>query len=215
MSKLIYIMGKSSSGKDTIYSKIKERVTTNSYVPYTTRPMRQNEQEGREYFFINKERFNELEKENKVMESRTYKVINKQGEKDLWTYATIDDEQWKKRGDFLSIGTLESYVCILQYLKEHPEKDIQILPVYIQISEEERRRRATLREQQQVTPNYEEMERRLAADNKDFSEEKLKEAGITSAQTFENYDLEKCVGQIIEYAGMNLIQKELDDDGRD
>ena len=29
MSNLIYIMGKSSAGKDTIYQKVKERIDTN------------------------------------------------------------------------------------------------------------------------------------------------------------------------------------------
>ena len=32
-----------------------------------------------------------------------------------------------------------------------------------------------------------------------ISEEKLKEAGISEFETFENYDLEKCVNKIIEY----------------
>jgi len=43
------------------------------------------------------------------------------------------------------------------------------------------------------------MERRLKADNVDFSEEKLREAGIGAKQTFENYDLDKCVESIIKY----------------
>lgn len=199
MSNLIYIMGKSSAGKDTIYQKVKERINTNLYIPYTTRPMREGEVQGREYNFITREEFNELEKEQKVMENRNYNVINKNGEKDIWTYATIADKQWDKDGDFLSIGTLESYTSILKYLKNHPEKELKMLPVYISISEEERRKRATARENQQAKPNFEEMERRLKADNIDFSEEKLREAGISKFETFENYDLEKCVSEIIGY----------------
>ena len=199
MSNLIYIMGKSSAGKDTIYQKVKERIDTNLYIPYTTRPMREGEAQGREYNFITREEFNKLENEQKVMENRNYNVINKNGEKDIWTYATIADDQWKQDGDFLSIGTLESYTSILRYLKNHPEKELKMVPVYIYISEEERRKRATARENQQAKPNFEEMERRLKADNIDFSEEKLKEAGISKFETFENYNLEKCVNEIIEY----------------
>ena len=74
-----------------------------------------------------------------------------------------------------------------------------MVPVYICISEEERRKRAVAREMQQAKQNFEEMERRLEADNRDFSEEKLKEAGISEFETFENYDLKKCVNKIIEY----------------
>ena len=199
MSNLIYIMGKSSAGKDTIYQKVKERIETNLYIPYTTRPMREGEIQGREYNFITREEFNKLANEQKVMENRNYNVINKNGKTDIWTYATIADNQWKKDGDFLSIGTLESYINILEYLKKHPEKNLKMVPVYICINEAERRKRATERENKQEKPNFEEMERRLKADNIDFSEEKLKEAGISKFETFENYDLEKCVNEIIEY----------------
>lgn len=203
MANLVYIMGKSSAGKDTVYQRIKDKIDTNQYVPYTTRPKRDGEQEGREYNFLNREQFEELQKQEKVMEYRNYNVINAKGEKDIWTYATIADNQWEKQGDFLSIGTLESYVSIMKYLEEHPEKNLNILPVYIFIDENERARRARKREESQAKPNYEEMKRRLDADNIDFSEEKLKEAGITKKETFENYDLDECIQNIIKY-----VQKE-------
>lgn len=203
MANLVYIMGKSSAGKDTVYQRIKDEIDTNQYVPYTTRPKRDGEQEGREYNFLNREQFEELQKQEKVMEYRNYNVINAKGEKDIWTYATIADSQWEKQGDFLSIGTLESYVSIMKYLEEHPEKNLNILPVYIFVDENEREKRARKREESQAKPNYEEMIRRLKADNIDFSEEKLKEAGIGKKQTFENYDLDKCIQNIIRY-----VQKE-------
>lgn len=199
MSNLIYIMGKSSSGKDTIYQKLVERMDTNSYVLYTTRPMRDGEKEGREYNFITREEYKKLEKSGKVIEARHYNVVNAEGNKDVWTYATIDDKQWEKAGDFLTIGTLESYNSIKKYLRNHPERHLSLLPVYIRIDEEERRIRSTKRENEKARPNFEEMERRLKADNIDFSQEKLEEAGITLAQTFENDNLEDCVNKIEKY----------------
>lgn len=215
MSNLIYIMGKSSAGKDTIYQKVKEKIDTNLYIPYTTRPMREGETQGREYNFITREEFNILEKEQKVMENRNYNVINKNGERDIWTYATIADKQWEKEGDFLSIGTLESYTSILKYLRSHPEKSLRMVPVYIQISEEERKRRAIAREKTQIKPNFEEMERRLRADNIDFSSEKLRDAGISQFETFENYDLEKCVNKIVDYIGKRRqVAKKIEDKER-
>lgn len=204
MSNFIYIMGKSSTGKDTIYKRLKDKIDTNVYVPYTTRPMREGEQEGREYYFLNREQFEELQHQDKVMEARNYNVINAQGEKDIWTYATIADSQWDKEGDFLSIGTLESYTSIIRYLEEHPEKDLNMIPVYISIDEQERENRARKREEQQIKPNYEEMKRRFEADNRDFSKEKLEKAGIGESETFENYDLEKCVEQIVTYINENV-----------
>ena len=199
MANLVYIMGKSSAGKDTVYQRLKDEIDTNQYVPYTTRPKRDGEQDGREYNFLNREQFEELKQNQKVMEYRNYNVINAKGEKDIWTYATIADSQWEKQGDFLSIGTLESYTNIVKYLKEHPERDLKLLPVYISIDENERERRARKREETQEKPNYVEMERRLKADNIDFSEEKLRQAGIGEKQTFENYDLDECIKNIIGY----------------
>lgn len=204
MSNFIYIMGKSSTGKDTIYKRLKDKIDANVYVPYTTRPMREGEQEGREYYFLDRQQFEELQQQDKVMECRNYNVINAQGEKDIWTYATIADDQWDKEGDFLSIGTLESYTSIIEYLKEHPEKKLNMIPVYIAIDEKERENRARKREEQQIKPNYEEMKRRFQADNIDFSKEKLEKAEIGESETFENYDLEKCVEQIVTYINENV-----------
>ena len=146
MSNLIYIMGKSASGKDTIYKELKERMDLNTYVLYTTRPMREGEQEGREYNFITRDHYKQLEEEGKVIEARHYNVVNAQGEKDVWTYATIDDKQWEKNGDFLTIGTLESYNSIKNYLENHPDKKLKLLPVYIFVDEFTRRSRAVNRE---------------------------------------------------------------------
>lgn len=207
MSNFIYIMGKSSAGKDTIYSNLKDKIQTNLYVPYTTRPKREGEENGIQYFFKTKEEIEQLSKSGKIMESRNYNVINAQGQKDVWTYATVYDEQFNKQGDYMSIGTLESYTSILKYLKENPEKNINMIPVYISIDEEERKRRATERENKQAKPNYEEMNRRLQADNIDFSDEKLKEANIGKKQTFENYDLDLCVENIVKYVEKEIEKK--------
>ena len=46
----------------------------------------------------------------------------------------------------------------------------------------------------QITPKLEEMERRLVADAKDFSDENIKAVNIT--KRFENYDFEKCFEEV-------------------
>ena len=199
MKNLFYIMGKSSTGKDTIYQEKKNKIEINSYIRYTTRPKRANEKNGREYFFISNKQLEAFEKSNKIMESRSYNVINNNGKADIWTYATIADEQLEKRGDFLTIGTLASYNTLRKYIQEHPETDIKIIPIYINVSEDEIRKRAIKREEKQEKPNYEEMERRLNADNIDFSTSKLKQARISNKETFYNYNLNKCVNKIIKY----------------
>ena len=192
MANIYYIMGKSATGKDTIYKRIKEQIDINEYVLYTTRPMREGEQEGVEYHYVTIDKMEELKKEGKVIESRTYQTVH-----GPWTYATIADEQLKQEGDILTVGTLESYTKIKEYLKD--KEDTNVLPIYISIDEQERRKRAISREQKQKEPKYAEMERRLKADNIDFSEENLRLAGITQRETFYNYDLNSCVNKIVDY----------------
>ena len=203
MSNLIYLMGKSATGKDTIYKKIKEKIEVNSYVPYTTRPKRSEEVQAREYNFITKEEFFKLRQQGKVMEYRSYNVINSEGNKDVWIYATVLDKQWNKNGNFLTIGTLESYRSILQYLKLNKNIHLNIIPIYISIDENERRKRALARESKETKENLNEIERRFKADNIDFSEVNLLKAGITKAQTFENYDLDACIDHILKYLKIN------------
>lgn len=79
-------MGKSSSGKDTIYKKIREKLPQLKRItPYTTRPIREGETDGVEYFFVDEERLNELKEKERVIEVRSYNT--KCG---IWTYFTAD-----------------------------------------------------------------------------------------------------------------------------
>ena len=192
MTKIYYIMGKSAVGKDTIYKRIREKIDIKNYTLYTTRPIRVGEKEGVDYFFVTDKEIEKFEKEGMIIESRTYNTV--QGP---WTYATILDEQLKKQGNILTIGTLESYAKIKKYFEK--DKEIQVIPIYITVNNEELKRRAVTREKKQQKPNFEEVERRIKADNIDFSKEKLEQCGITKKETFENYDLETCVDEIIKY----------------
>ena len=55
MGRILIIMGKTSSGKDTVFRRVMEGVTSplKTVVTYTTRPMRPGETDGEEYFFVN------------------------------------------------------------------------------------------------------------------------------------------------------------------
>ena len=165
MGYIYFVMGKSSSGKDTIYRKLMEdeEISFRTLVGYTTRPMRQGEENGKEYFFVSEDEMHRLADEGKVIESRCYHTVY--GD---WYYFTADDGQVNlESGDYLLIGTLESYVKVREYYGE----DI-VKPIYIEVEDGERLIRAINREKQQDTPKYEEMCRRFLADCKDFAEEK-------------------------------------------
>lgn len=189
MGRIFCLMGKSSSGKDTIYKMLRERYPKLcAVVPYTTRPIRENESDGVEYFFVDNRTFHELEAQGRVIESRSYDT--KCG---VWTYFTADDGQIDLKGhDYLMIGTLVSFEALKTYFGEE-----NVVPVYVEIDDGIRLGRALEREQRQKEPKYAEMCRRFLADSEDFSEEKLREAGIR--RRFENEDLERCVEEIGAY----------------
>lgn len=190
MGKLFYIMGKSASGKDTLYQLLLQDHTLSLHhvVPYTTRPIREGEQEGEAYHFVDKAGLDRMEEQGKVIEVRCYHTCH--GD---WYYFTADDGQIDlERGNYLMIGTLESYEKTRAYLGEE-----QVVPIYIEIEDGERLQRALNRERIQKEPKYQEMCRRFLADSEDFSENRLKSLAIS--KRFCNDDMERCLDEIRTY----------------
>lgn len=186
MSKIFYFMGKSASGKDTIFKEIKERMPElKTIVLYTTRPIREGEQEGVEYHFVDEKKLGQFEEEGKVIELRAYHTVH-----GVWKYFTVDDGQFDGNENFIAIGTLESYEKMVAYMGEDT-----LVPIYIQVDDGERLLRAVKREKEQKEPKYEELCRRFLADAQDFSEENLKRMGIT--HHYFNDNMENCVQEIM------------------
>ena len=189
MGKIFCLMGKSSTGKDTIFEVLKTDKALNlkPIVPYTTRPRRSNELEGESYHFIDKNKLDEYGSQGKVIEQRCYQTVE-----GPWYYATIDDGQIDLgKNNYLIIVTLEAYANLVKYFnREH------VIPLYIEIEDGLRLERALSRERSQSNPKYEELCRRFLADNKDFSEELLCANKIT--KRYENIELEKCINDIKE-----------------
>lgn len=188
MAKLYVIMGKSSTGKDTVYRKIVEKTDVTTITMYTTRPMRVGETDGREYYFIDEDDLAEFDRDGRIIELRAYNTVH-----GIWKYLTVDDGQINLETDnrYLIIATLEAYEKYLAYYG----KDI-VVPIYIEVDDRTRIHRALQREDAEEHPKYKEMCRRFIADEEDFSEEKLQMAGIDIR--YSNYDLDNCVDTIIK-----------------
>lgn len=184
-------MGKSASGKDTIYKLLLQNPTLHlkPVILYTTRPIRDGETNGIEYYFTNIKQLEILRTQNKVIEERAYQTVM-----GVWHYFTVNDTQFSSPSPLLMIGTLESYQNTRKYFGEE-----RVIPIYIEVEDGIRLERALLRERIQALPNYEEMCRRFLADQKDFSAEQLKSSGITCH--YQNTDLDVCIKQI-----SNMIQ---------
>ena len=190
MGKIYCICGKSSSGKDTVYKRLlaDESLKLNQLVTYTTRPIREGEVNGREYFFIDEAQAIKLHEEGKIVESRAYNTVF-----GIWKYMTVDDGDIElDHKSYIVIGTLESYVQIRNYFG----KD-KVVPVMIDVDDGERLERALKRERLQPNPKYDEMCRRFLADSADFSEDKVRSAGIE--KVFVNDVLEDCINSVREY----------------
>lgn len=191
MGRIFYIMGKSSSGKDTIYKEIVSRpeLKLKELVMYTTRPIREKETDGVEYHFVNDERAKELQQQGKVIEMRSYDT-----EHGIWKYFTVDDEHTDlEQFDYIAIGTLESYIKVKEYYGEE-----KVVPIYIEVEDGNRLERALKRERKPQNRKYAEMCRRFLADNADFSEENLEKAGITRRFANDN-DREECMREVADF----------------
>ena len=190
MGKIYCVMGKSSSGKDSIYHEIMEKgaLGLKPIIPYTTRPIRDGEQDGREYHFCTEDTVQRLQDAGRIMELRAYNTVY-----GVWKYFTVDDEQINlNKYNYLYIVTLEGYTKIQEYFGAD-----RVVPIYIEVEDGERLMRAIAREQKQDVPKYEEMCRRFLADSADFCDEKLLEAGVV--RRFQNNDFVQTVREVTAY----------------
>lgn len=190
MGKIYCVMGKSSSGKDSIYHEIMEKgaLGLKPIIPYTTRPIRDGEQDGREYHFCTEDTVQRLQDAGRIMELRAYNTVY-----GVWKYFTVDDERIDlSKNNYLYIVTLEGYTKIREYFGAD-----RVVPIYIEVEDGERLMRAIAREQKQDVPKYEEMCRRFLADSADFCDEKLLEAGVV--RRFRNNDFVQTVQEVTAY----------------
>ncbi len=189
MAKIFIIMGKSATGKDTIYKRLLEQKEINlkRVVMYTTRPIRNGETDGVEYHFVNVETLNELKKQNKIIEHRFYNTT--QG---IWHYFTVNDGQIDlENNDYLMIGTLETYTQIREYFGSD-----KVVPIYLEVDDETRLLRSIQREKNQIAPKFAEVCRRYLADEEDFSESNLEKCGIK--KRYKNIDIDQCLEAILQ-----------------
>jgi guanylate kinase len=182
-------MGKSSSGKDSVYRRLMEKQQLNltRLVTGTTRPIREGEKNGVEYFFYTQEQFQELVRSGRIVECRSYDTVH-----GIWNYFTVATKLDVANKDYLIINTLEAYVKLREYFGTEV-----LVPIYLEVDDGLRLQRALDRERAQAKPRYRELCRRFLADEEDFSPEKLAQEQIQPI--FQNRVLETTVDQVAEY----------------
>ena len=131
------LVGKSAAGKDTIFQEMLKR-GVKPLISCTTRPMRPGEQEGKEYFFKTKEDFLSLVENGSIFEYRSYDTLVNNVPA-TWYYGSVKQE----------LDPAEGYVAVLElagamaYVKAYGPEACRV--IYLDVSDEERKRRAMLR----------------------------------------------------------------------
>ena len=146
--KILALYGKGGSGKDTIQKWIVSNYQgCHGIVSSTTRPPRDYEKEGIDYFFLNKENFNK----DLMLE---YTKFND------WYYGTSIQSLNSNK---INVGVFN--LAGIKSLQKNP--CIDVLPIEIQAEGKIRLERMLQREEQ---PNCKEICRRYLADEEDFED---------------------------------------------
>ena len=158
MYKIIVLIGKSGSGKDTIIQKLRADLKIPIAISFTSRPMRYGEIQDLTYHFVSDDYFEE--NKEKFIEQRLYKVINQDGTKGIWRYG-LTEESFEK-GTNLVIVDVDGYKALRKFFGKE-----NVLPFFIHCSDTTRLNRLIGRGDMN---NPLEVTRRLEADEKDFKE---------------------------------------------
>ena len=189
MGKIFYLIGKSCTGKDSIFNILKkdEELCLVPVIRYTTRPIRDGETDGIGYHFVNCNEHDLHKAKGMIIEEQVYHTVH--GD---WYYYTADDGGIDLDAhSYLATGVLESFAGT----RDHFGME-RVIPIYIELDDGERLQRALNRERLPENGRYKEMCRRFLSDADDFSEERIKELGIPDEARFENDDLSICAERI-------------------
>lgn len=187
---LTIIMGKAGSGKDCVINELK-KVGFKQIVAYTTRPKRDSERDGREYYYITDEEFAIKRKNGFFAEARVYYVGGKK-----WWYgsplvemldATVNNE------DYVIILT-PTAISTISTLKNISPNGVTVIYLYAN-------QKTILKRLKKRKDKDDSMQRRMNADNLDFKD----------ATTLADYivynndgdDITKVANKIIKYVSQD------------
>lgn len=152
MYKIIALMGKAGSGKDTMLHQLVEaNPDFHEIISCTTRPQREGEVHGVNYFYLTPEQFGDKILHNEMLEATCFND---------WFYGTSYESL---RSDIINVGVFSP--TGIESLLAH--KDVEVEVFYIEASAKTRLIRQLNREN---NPNVDEIIRRYKADEEDFFE---------------------------------------------
>lgn len=151
MYKIIALIGKAGSGKDTLMQEVlKANPNLNEIISCTTRPRREGEVDGVNYFYMTPEQFGDKVLHDEMLEATVFND---------WFYGTSYDAL---RSDVVNIGVFNP--AGIDYIIARP--DVETTVYYIAAADKTRLLRQLNRED---NPDVTEIIRRYSADEADFS----------------------------------------------
>lgn len=153
MTTIIALSGKTSSGKDSAAKFVKDKYEIEPIVSYTTRPIRCNELNGREHYFVNDEEM------DKIVADKDSLLAFVQFPKTGYRYCVSTKD--------ISDGTIKTYIIDpigLKWLREN-RPDVKVISIFFELSEDIIKERALKR-----GDNIDAIEKRLDSEREMFDE---------------------------------------------
>ena len=151
---MVIIMGKTSSGKDTVVNELISKHGLRKLVTYTTRPMRDGEKQDITYHFITEDDFKQKIRENFFAEYKSYDT-----EFGIWYYGVALEDVENADDKTVIILTPDGYRDVIKKVKNKPKS------IYIYANNSTIKERLINR-----GDDPKEAQRRLEHDNIDFKD---------------------------------------------
>lgn len=171
---ILCILGMSGSGKSTV-EKILEKKGYHRVISCTTRPRRENEVDGKDYYFITEDEFQRLSNNKELCEQTLYRE---------WHYCTrkCDIDITK---DTIAVVNPQGYRQIKEQFEEW------VIGIYLVVDDKERLIRSLNRE---IKPDVNEIIRRFISDKELFKDIE-REVNLV----IENWDTYETVEKILQF----------------
>lgn len=185
----LILMGKSTSGKDTIKNILIKKYGFHSIVTYTTRPMRPGEIDGVTYHYITADEFKQKIEDGFFAEHKTYLAKIDEDAYEKWYYGTALEDLQNADENTVVILTPEGVRDILKY-----NLNMKVIWIYANQKTIDRRMDERVKRGQ---ANPSENERRQIKDHKDF-----KVADCLADKIVYNnydYDLDEVIQKVLGY----------------
>lgn len=147
--KVIALIGKAGAGKDALLNAVlKTGIEVNPLISCTSRPMREGEQDGVNYYYYTLEEF-----ENKIKNGEMLEYVQFNG----WWYGLSIDAFKDDKINFVVMNP--------EGIRTLKNKGMDVRPLWVSVSDKARLMRQLTREE---NPNVSEIVRRFGADVEDF-----------------------------------------------